>query len=648
MADVDHPDGDTATASWSRLMVIALVGAVVLFDALFATGAIHPFAVLVVIAAFDLVMNGRRGVDRILLASVAVLGVLPAFGWVRLPGFLEPLSIVTGIWLVRSFFGVRNEWRRAPVDALAAVPPVVGAIVTYQWWCGISKGSPTDVLERLLPIWDHSAHFNFFLMNLTKGTYIPRANGGEGPLAWYGSEYPTGIHYVWSHFVAPSRDVILQHTDRAIPVYANSVVVTMSITVLLVGLTIARLATTAHRRFSFAAIGTGLAIGLVTLGPMSQTIYAGFANMPVVLVGVAVIVSFAIRPWPNDVLQTLTLGAATLVLLYNWYPTTLLVVPVLVLHSVRMIKEGKPRPLLWVGIPCAVAGLLPVLQTLSLGVSHLNTQGGVQALPPGVLVAVAMLSLSLSAYVLTEEDGLVAFWLSIPTPCLLLALALQLRMSTDGYPYYFHKASIFAVSIGLIVIVGVIAARVEKRATSRNHRINQKVALMTASVIAGLGISQVFGYWGPDYPTFSGGNTAIGVLSRNDITLGGNQFLPTSQIIIREAAVVRELPIKTRSCLTMVIPARVGILSGIPDNPWKDTLSNVWFHALTDSYTIEAQIQAYMTANVAPALGDEADLVDAISKTFDPSSVCIFSTRYVTNELRERRDDWTTRDFASS
>jgi hypothetical protein len=629
-------------------MVIAHVGAVVLFDALFVTGAIHPFAVLVFIAAFDLIVNGRRGVDRILLASVAVLGVIPVFGWVRLPDFLEPLSIVTGIWLVWGFTELRDEWRRAPVDALAALPPVVGAVVTYQWWCGISKGSPTQVLERLLPIWDHSAHFNFFLMNLSKGTYISRAAGGSGPLAWQGSEYPTGVHYVWSRFAASSRELIVQHTDRAIPVYANSVVVTMAVTVLLVGLAIGRLATTTHRRLAFSAVGTGLIVGVVTLGPVSQTVYAGFANTPVVLVGVVVVVSFTIRPWENPVLQLFAVGAGSLVLLYNWYPTFLLILPVLLLQAIRLIRTGNRIPLLAVGIPCAIAGVLPVLQTLSLGVTHLNTQGGVQPLPPGVLVAVVLLTFSLGAHALSEDDGWTIFLLCIPTPVFLLALALRLRMSTGGYPYYFHKASIFAIPIALIVVVAVIATRADKRAASGELRMNQKVAFVAASLFAGIGISQVFGYWGLDYPTFSAGNTAIGVLSRNDIMKGGNQYLPTVQIIIRESEAVRDLPIETRSCLTMVIPARIGILSGIPDNPWKDTLSNVWFHALSDSYTIEAQVQAFMTANVAPTLGNEADLVNAISKTFDPPSVCIFSTPYVTSQLNERRDDWTTRDLASS
>ena len=629
-------------------MVIAHVGAVVLFNALFATGAVNPFAALVFIAVFDLVVNGRRGVDRILLASVTVFGVLPVFGWVRLPDFLEPLSIVAGIWLVQSLSGTRNEWKRAPFDALVAFPPVVGAVMTYRWWCGISKGSPTHVLERLLPIWDHSAHFNFFLMNLSKGTYISRAGGGSGPLAWQGSEYPTGIHYVWSRFAASSRELIIQHTDRAIPVYANSVVVTVAVTVLLTGLAIGRLATTTYRRLSFAAVGTGLIVGVVTLGPVSQTLYAGFANMPVVLVGVVVVVSFTISPWKNPYLQVVTLGAGSLMLLYNWYPTFLLVLPVLLLQSVRMIRGGHKTPLFAVGIPCAIAGILPVLQTFSLGVTHLNTQGGVQPLPSGFLASVALLTFSLGIHALSGDDGLDTFLLCIPTPVFLLALALRLRMSTGGYPYYFHKASIFAIPIALIIVVAVVAGRVEGRAASRVLGMNQKIAFGVASLLAGLGISQVFGYWGIDYPTFSAGNTAIGVLSRNDITTREKKYLPTAQIIIREAVMVRSLPFATRSCLTMVIPSQIGATGEAVADGWNNTLSNVWFHALTGSLTIQAQVQAGMTANVAQSVGNEAELVDAISRTFDPPSVCIFSTPYVTSQLRERRDDWTTRDLSSS
>ena len=74
--------------------------------------------------------------------------------------------------------------------------------------------------------------------------------------------------------------------------------------------------------------------------------------------------------------------------------------------------------------------------------------------------------------------------------------------------------------------------------------------------------------------------------------------------------------------------------------PWSLTLYNVWFHGLTGSYTFQAKEQAYMTPHVASAAGNENDLVSAIEKTFDPSSVCIYTSRPVTDELRRRSDRW--------
>jgi hypothetical protein len=73
------------------------------------------------------------------------------------------------------------------------------------------------------------------------------------------------------------------------------------------------------------------------------------------------------------------------------------------------------------------------------------------------------------------------------------------------------------------------------------------------------------------------------------------------------------------------------------------TLANVWFLALSDSYTLWAQSQSYMTVNVAHAMTDEKLLVDEISRVFDRSSVCIVSTTQVVEELERRNPDWSTR-----
>jgi hypothetical protein len=163
--------------------------------------------------------------------------------------------------------------------------------------------------------------------------------------------------------------------------------------------------------------------------------------------------------------------------------------------------------------------------------------------------------------------------------------------------------------------------------------------------VIGFALTHTFGYWGIDYPTFSGGSTAIGVLTRNDITKGDTNYLPAAELVVQEIKEVRVLPNHEKSCLTMIIPLRVGARPDAPIAPWQLTLTNVWFHALTESYTVQAMEQAYMTPNVAPALDNEADLVNAIVKTYDPQSNCIYSTNFVVDRLQQLGPQWRTRSL---
>ena len=166
-----------------------------------------------------------------------------------------------------------------------------------------------------------------------------------------------------------------------------------------------------------------------------------------------------------------------------------------------------------------------------------------------------------------------------------------------------------------------------------------------------IGASQLFGYWGPDYPTLAGGSTTAGVLYRNDMTRGSNDFLPSAELVVRESKRVMNRPIRERSCLTLMIPDRLGVLPtsdpkfGGTANTWKDVLANIWFHSLTKSYTRAAKEQAYMTPNIADASSNEESLADKISITFDKKSVCVFSSHEVNQRLNSLNPEWITRDF---
>lgn len=606
---------------------------------------LHPFLLVSAMAVIDLITGGRHAVDRLLLCTTLFIGVVPIFGWVNVPNWFDPVALVSTYWLVTAVFTLNSGgWRRIS-HSVVALPTCFAAWFSFDWWRGISRGSPAELLERFLPIWDLSAHFNFFLMNLTKGTYINRAPVSGTQYRWVGIEYPAGIHYLWSRFAHGARGQLTLHPERAIAVFANMVVVSVVATVVVLSLSLARLGESVSRRFSYAAIGAGIGVGLMVLGPLSQTIYAGFANMPAVIMGLAVVVSIHVRPLDNVVTQTVALSAASLALVYNWYPTALLVLPVVVLHGFRLLRSRNWIAVLGVGLPALVCAVPPVLQTLSLGIKHLDLQGGVQGLSPGVLVAIVLGAAAVTIMTLADRSWTGEFLLGLPPVVLLLALAVRLRLTTGQYPYYFHKATLYVVPFSVLVIAATLIGVSESSCHGKTLRKSQRILLPFGSLLLATALSQFFGYWGFDYPTFGGGSTAVGVLTRNDIVKGSTVYLPTAEVILREARATRNLPIKERTCLTLVIPTRLGTSDGTTNDPWMGTLANVWYHALTDSYNQWSMSQAYMTVNIAPALTDESALVDSIAKTFDPPSVCIFSTATINARLREKRPDWQTRDL---
>lgn len=610
---------------------------------------LHHFHALLALAALDVATNGRNATDRILVSLATVVGAVPVFGWVAWPSVVDPLVLVIALWFVSILSSRMTD--RVPVRWTGeVVPAAIGAVFTYQWWCGMSKGSPATVLERLAPIWDLSAHFNFYLTCLMKRTYIIATDPPGQGLRWEGTEYPAGIHYVWARFAENSRDAVITQSDRAIPIFANSVVVTIAVAVGVIGLCTARLANDGWRRTSLAIIGTGVGAGIVALGPMSQAAYAGFANMTPVAIGVALFATFFLRPHENERVQLWVLGCSTVAVIYNWYPISTLLLPAYFVVVTRFVKGGRRRDAVLLSALIAVGGGPAVLQTLSLGVKHLELPGGVQQFSPGLFAVLLLGSFALGLFLIGNRRFRATSALLFTPLVGALALGIRLRLATDSYPYYFHKASLFIGTSAALFLCFVIVYIVTE-AMPENHEGGRGVRAgglqFASALVLAVAISQTFGYWGVDYPAFAGGSTSVAVLTRNEITKGDTNLAQTAELVVKKAREVRSLPIKERSCLNMVIPSRVGAKPDSPVGPWNLTLYNVWFHGLTQSYTFQAKEQAYMTPNVAPALGNESDLVAKIVDTFDPGSVCIFSTEVVVMKLRDLSDRWQLKSFES-
>jgi hypothetical protein len=627
-------------------IVIGYVSAISLTQGL----GLHPFHLLLAIAIIDLFFLGNEAVDRILAVIASVVGMVPVFGWFAMPVLIDPLSLVIGVWTV-FLTGELAHLRKPPsLQSIAALPPLFSAALSFQWWSGLSKGSPAEVLERLIPIWDLSAHFNFFLTCFLKKTYIIATPPPAPNLRWEGTEYPAGIHYVWARFAATHRNSVIRETERAIPIFANSIVVTVSVAIAVVGLAAVRLSGSNYRRLAYGCIGSGIAVALLTFGPMSQTIYAGFANMAAVVVCLAIFVTFLLKEHGSPIVSAWVIGCSIVGVAYNWYPIALLLSPAVLLFMVRAWRgQSWKIPVIFSAFVGLGAGPA-VLQTLSLGVEHLELPGGVQPFPHGLFVSVLLAAFGMSL-MCWNTDKLLPLALVGATPLIAaVALGVRLRVVTDSYPYYFHKASLFiGTSAVLVVILGGVF--VTEHAISTNPGVlnsqRSKLGFVSGALVIGFGLTHTFGYWGPDYPTFSGGGTALGVLTRNDIMKGDTNYALTAELVIDKISEVRALSIEERSCLTMIIPLRLGAEPGTPIYEWQLTLTNVWFHGLTESYTFQAKEQAYMAPWIAPSLGSESDLVNAIVNVYDPQSNCIYSSEYVIRELQALGPQWRTRSLES-
>lgn len=602
--------------------------------------SINQIYFLFALAFISLAFNTSRAVDEILVVGATILGLIPVFGWISIPVWFNPLQLIITAW----FCVLAQNWKRKldkPQAFLSMIPLTIAPIFSFQWWKGMSEGDPVSVLTRILPIWDLSGHFLAFYSNLVDNIYIPRKAPPSENLMWAYREYPTGIHYVWAQFAKSDKSRILESSELAIPIFTNSVVVTMVLSTLFVSFSIWRLSNAIYLRVAFSVICSGLAVALITLGPLSQTITTGFANIPPVIISISIFLSFSLKPHKNERVQLLILGGSVLCMSYNWYPTLLLVAPTMMFSLIRQLRQPKKWNVLVFLALVSPLVALPLFQTLTLGLSHIEEQGGVQPFPSGFLVTVLVVSAAGGLWASSVTKNKLFLTITLPAPVLGLVLALWLRVKTDTYPYYFHKAALFIAAYALFVLLFILAAiyGTQKSETS-SVQLGQKIQIVLAATLMSFGLSQMFGYWGLDYTTYSGQGSAYGILNRNEFVRPNDLHKPTAALIINQAKTIKHDKMNEKSCSTLMIPSKIGVADRTSVFGWKGPLENIWFHALSDSLTTEAQQLAFMTATISQVANDYDLYIDGIKKTFHPPSTCVISSRDVNNELREYTSQW--------
>jgi len=485
------------------------------------------------------------------------------------------------------------------------------------------------------------AHFNFFFSSLVSGQYLPRIPIAEGASPWSGQEYPSGIHYLFGLFARQNKDKIIENPESAIPIFANSIVVALAFSIFVAAICGWRLAEKRLFQFSYSAITAGLACALITLGPISQSISTGFANMPAVLIPLFILVSTHLRPLRNSNQQLVVVTACVAAIAFNWYPIAVLISPLVVTQFWRLKNDGVKLNSVVASLAIIVLVAPPVIQTLSLGVSHLNLSGGIQPFPPGLLVTFLFASCSVAIGSLLSSRVRIDFVTANIVPFIFaVTFFIWSQTRPQGYSYYFHKSMLFvAVYSAMTVLYSVLRLCSNFESKLQPKVLHQWLPMAIGSIVLGVGLSQTLGYWGPNYPTFSGASTAYGVLNRNEITKRSQHHLENSKQILETLSRTRNLPFFERECVVLVVPADS---ESTPSNNYAPSiavLTNIWYHALSQSYTETAAERTSLMAGLS-SYTDEASIAESIEAIFDSDLDCIYSTAGVIEVLNAGNTQW--------
>ena len=609
-------------------------------------------AILLVPLLIELTTTDGRSDERVLVTAALTFGCLPLFGWLPEIRLLSPLGIVFAVWVAWALnSGAFSNFRLLIPTTQLAIPlssAVIATITWSQFWGENYK----KTFALLMRGWDHSAHFNFYLQNLLTGGFIMVAKPPGDSLDWAGANYPTGIHFVWASVTRAFEGQVLENRSLALTLYSRSVLSTFVIACALVSLAILRVAANNKHRWLVKGCSVGVPLGLIVFGPFSQVLSAGFVNISVVLVAQAALVSLAVRPLQQPLLQLASVFFFVLTIAYNWFPVIVLALPSAFLASRHAIKHVDCR-LRWPSAALLVLmSIVPLLQLSALGVKHLENPGGIVPFPMWLIVTLGCLGLIIVWPWPGSPIHQNSYW-QILVPAIALLFSFAYFLNTDaGLTYYFYKFSTF-VGSQLLLVVAINGVVLLNRTTMccAGQSLRTTIKTLCLAVAVASSVSQIFGFVGPFYDRFPTGQAAPGLDIRAYLFPQEDIYLESYQLILDEVDEIRKLPVGKRSCLTILIPHRLRVkeehLEHIlyADHTYRDLLNNVWFHSLSNSLTTQAWDNAYSTPGVASSFYDEINLAIDISDSLNPKDVCVLSSRKTNEHLKSIDESWETRDL---
>jgi len=634
---------------------------IVQFGGFFAGVSPSWFVLAVVVVVVLLDQNDSP--SWILMLVGAIVGLLPVAGFLSLPAELSTLGLVMG-----GFVSVKVlQWSRRPVSIgfqglASALPASVGGVFTFWWWSDLTRGSTVDILTRLMTQWDLSRHFLFFASIVRDGSYLLLASSPSDGYAWEGKEYPAGIHYVWSQFALPLREASSLDRSQLVPLFAQAIVLTGAVAVAVISLAISRLGQTTLSQLWGGTVGAALGAAMFCAGPLSASFWNGFANVPAIVIGLTLLITFLVDYPKGEALRIAIYAVGLISLALNWYPTVAIFVPAVIVVTIRILAT-KRRSFFVIVVAVTAVLIAPVIWLLRFVEPSevLEATGGTNKFPETLLIGGSILALG--STLLIPRGRRVEITVMLASPAVPLYVLGSHMITNDGdLRYYFHKFGLFVGTYLLILVVTLIVSHFQRLLGSTILSLGARIRGSAGVLLVSAALLQTFGYWGPELNGLS--SETVGPIQRARIMeqqTKASDFRPLSALVIRESTVNRSRSLSEKSCMLLVLPKDVatdaaegefGLAFGLGDPANSLWLANIWFHSLSDSATTEAIDRTPRTTELGRVFDDfpplQASRIDeTIEETFSPSEVCILSTPEINSELRKKSDAWRTYDISS-
>jgi len=638
----------------NRKTRLSVVGAVLFFLTMTFLpnhAAVGPIAALMIAFLLGICLRPAEFQTDLIVVVSSLGGFVPLFGWFNSSDVVNPITLTAATWI---FFSLNASDRRFRTSVLKFSQETRQVMIAggaslwgYLHWRSFAQGGAETVLAKMIRVWDTSTHFWFYYSQFLRGRYLatwpkPLVGTSKG---WLGTEYPAGIHYVWARAIRHPSSV---EAGEAVKLFASSVIVTNAIVVGIVALAVGRLATTPSGRTAGTVMGASAGLALLIYGPMSQTMSTGFVNNSAVVGGCAIVISLMIKPIPSTNAHLVALLGSVGTVAYNWYPAGILFALACLVSAAEIVFRERPslkKTALIVICPIVVV-LPPVVQTFSLGLSHIDGRGGAVPFPQNYSIIFVVISIGF--VVLGGKFGLNRSVRSLFCgPLLLLGIVgLYIRLHNGDYTYYFQKSALFSGSFSFLALIAILVKlsslvleKVKSRFTSRRAFVASSAL---ATVVVSVSILQLFGYVGPDGLKYAGSAQALGMTAVETTRQVPKEEVELAGRVLKTAKKIAPMPIKEQQFIVLVLPNSTTRFSD--SNAMRLMMSNRWLHSLAGGLTNSARETADQTQHFAHqgALGSDSDLANAAKNIFQPNSVFLFTTKKVTEFLSLENLGWRT------